>query len=716
MTCIRSILGPVSALLAMFPVSAQDSSLPDKVWDMAWETPVPGAVSGFGIEDFDRRALRDSADIWTFVPNAAAHLAPGIGSAVDITLRGLGSGTALTGREAAVATMIDGVPLPGVNANRFGLFDLDRIHVRRGSQGVDGGRGALAGSVDVRLARPADRVTGYAESGYGADRHWTLRGSVDVPLAPVLAVKLSGYHADGRGYARNLTTGNRLNDSDGAGLRLGVELRPATRLSWNAAVAWMRSDAENLYNGDCNGPTICKNRFATTGMLAGRRNGIRQYPGTDLRGPKGAQTLENRADLLLVTSDVTWGGDHHALSLITGYSRLDEHYGLDFADGRPLTDWSAGPRGFINGGATILADNHRTQFTQEVRLSGTFGPIGYRVGGFLLDGDYHLDMADLLTPASGVTQVLTDRQLRLQEEELAGYGVLTASPGGGLTLSAGIRYSDREKKLSGGFGSGPLPIAVPARLQADKWTPHAAIEWQEGNNLLAYASARRAWRAGNWNLRALTAAALTPHAPESGWTYEAGVRTGWFANRLRVGLTGFRTEINHAQAGWSRVDPATGALLIGTDNVGAFRNTGAELELSATPVNGLDLRAMVGWQDAEYRTPATFGPALYDPAHAPEWTASAGGSWDIYWKSGESFITPGIDVAWRSSMTTDLGHTAPSRWLVNASLALTTDDGIWMVAAECNNCLDSTSEATTLGSLDYMAPPRTWLLKARRKF
>ncbi|MFA7439614.1 MAG: TonB-dependent receptor [Sphingomonadaceae bacterium] len=713
MIYIRSILAPVSLLLAALPAFAQDS-------DRGYNTPetlVPGAVSGFGIEDFDRRALRDSADIWTFVPNAAAHLAPGLGSATDITLRGLGSGTALTGREAAVTTVIDGVPLPGVNANRFGLFDFDRIRVRRGSQGVDGGRGALAGTVDVTLAKPGDRITGYVESGYGADKHWALRGSVDVPLAPVLAVKLSGYRADGRGYARNLTTGNRLNDSDAAGLRLGAEFRPADRLTWNAAVAWMRSDAENLYNGDCSGLAACKSRFSTTGMLVERRNGIRQYPGTDLRGSKGAQTLENRADLLLVTSDLTWSGNNHALSLITGYSRLDEQYGLDFADGRPLTEWAAGPRGFINGGTTILADNRRTQFTQEVRLSGSFGPIGYRVGGFFLDGDYDLDMADLLTPASGITQVLTDRQLRLKEEELAGYGLLTAAPGGGLTLSAGVRYSDEEKKLSGGFGPGSLLAAgIPARLKADKWTPHVAIEWQAGDALLAYASARRAWRAGNWNLRALTAAALAPHAPEAGWTYEAGIRTGWFDNRLRVGVTGFRTDINNAQAGWSRVDPATGALLIGTDNVGEFRNTGAELELSATPVNGVDLRAMLGWQDAEYRTPATSGPALYDPAHAPDWTASAGGSWDIHWKSGESFITPSVDVAWRSSMTTDPGRTSPSRWLVNASLALTTDDGIWMVAAECNNCLDSTTESTSLGGLDYLAGPRIWLLKARRKF
>ncbi len=54
--------------------------------------------------------------------------------------------------------------------------------------------------------------------------------------------------------------------------------------------------------------------------------------------------------------------------------------------------------------------------------------------------------------------------------------------------------------------------------------------------------------------------------------------------------------------------------------------------------------------------------------------------------------------------------------MVQASLALTTDDGLWMLAAECSNCLDTDRPATGWAGLSYPTAPRTWLIKARRRF
>lgn len=724
---------------------------------VAAEVNLPGAISGFGIEDLDRRAVDDTAGMWLFVPNAAARLAPGVGSTVDVTLRGIGGGELFSRRPAGVGTIIDGVPLPGNVGNRFAFFDLDRINILRGPQGVAGGRGFLGGALEVNLARPGQRLAGYLESGYGAHKRWTMRGSIDLPIAPIFGIKVSGYRTDGRGYAYNPVTDERLNDSDAAGLRLAGELRPAPGLTWNVALATMRSDGENLWNADCEAVS-CDGRTARTGMTSAHRTGVGgQYPEVPVAGRKANYTLRNRTKNFLVTSNLEWRGAAHGLDVITGYVRQTERYGSDFADGRPLptvADPVPAPRDWSNGGAAFLADNKNRQLTQEIRLSGKIvDGVGYKVGGFLLDGRDTQDIADLQTLAigAGQTVVLADRIARIDEKVKAGYGLLSGQ-WGPLTVTGGVRYSDERRRLAmtdqraicGIDCFTPDSVAVP-EIHTERWTPHASVEWRADEALLLYASARRGYRAGGWNVRALEPATLNAYGDEAGWSYETGLRARAFEDRLRVGLSGFVTRIDDAQATWSRVEPDGRTLLIESATVGDFRNKGAELELGLTPFSGLDLSATLGWQDAEYRANAaslaqqgrclqqiaggvggadcgrgiiTGAGEIGVPAYAPEWTFSAGGTWDILWKSGESVVTPGVWVSYQSA--TELESTnlvrAPGRWLVNASLALATDDGFWMLALECANCLNEDSFSTSLGGLRYQAAPRTWLVKARRNF
>lgn len=720
------------------------------------QTSLPGAITSFGIEDFDRRAVDDSGGLWPFIPNGNTRLSPGLGSATEITLRGLGGDEAPAGRTAAVGTVVDGVPLPGVNGNRFGFFDLDRVEILRGPQGVTGGRGFLGGTTQVNLARPGQRVAGYVESGYGANKRWTLRGSMDLPLDPALGLKISAYRSDGRGYVRNPVTGERLNDSDNAGLRIAAELRPVDGVQWNVAAAMMRADGENIWNRECDSGE-CDGRIARTGMVNDRRAGSEtQYLGVAIAGDKAQQYIRNRTETVLLTSNLQWSGAAHAIEFITGYARLTERYGLDFADGRPLptpADPVPAARDWANGGATLLADQKRRQFTQEVRLSGTiFDGLRYQLGGFLLDARDLRDTADLHMRNIGAGQpvVLADRMLRVEEDVKAGYGVLTGN-WGALTVNAGLRYSVEKQQLQAtdqrpGCVSGEIGdcfasglLAVP-EISTKRWTPHASVEWRAMDALLLYGSATRGYRAGGWNLRALRPDGLTTYGAESGWTYEAGLRSRWLEDRVRLGVTGFITRIDDAQASWSQVDPAQRILLAEIDTVGDFRNKGVEAELSVSPLSNLDLSATLGWQDAEYRPDAqglsqqslchaqiasacgrgivTAAGEIATPAYAPKWTFSAGGSWDIHWKSGESYVTPAVWASYQSATELDAANNlrAPGRWLMNASLTLATDDGIWSASVECANCLDSDAITAGYGGLAYSMAPRTWLVKARRRF
>jgi iron complex outermembrane receptor protein len=716
----------------------------------------PETVTGFSLPDLDRRAATESSDLWAFVPNAHATLAPGLGSAVEPTLRGLGGGEGLTGRTPAVGTIVDGVALPSVVGSRFGFFDVDRLEVVRGPQGVAGGAQFEGGALRVQMARPADENAGYLETGFGNRDRWTLRGSIDIPLHPALALKFSGFRSDGRGYVKNDTTGDYLNDSDMAGVRAAAELRPTDRLRWNVAVAGIQSDGENLWNAACD--SDCSSRHASTGMPADRaEGGAPQYPGLAISGRKGAEPLGNRTRTLLVTSNLSYAGAAHGLELITGYVRATGRYALDFADGRPLAPPGMpmpAPRGWPDGGAVLAGDTAQDQFSQEVRLSGRFGWLGYRIGGYYAEGDARRDEADWMTAEPAATPLLlADRVIRTHREVKAGYGQLAAQ-WGAVTVTGGVRYTDESLRLdladnrpgcAPGFCLDAIALGnagVPARLSAQRWTPQAAIEWQADPGLLLFASARRGYRAGEWNVRALDASTFQPTATEAGWTYEAGLRGQWLDGRLRAGLTGFVIRMDDAQVSWSVLDAEQNRLLTAVGNVGQLRNEGVELELAASPWQGLDLSAAAGWQNARYTANAAMLAAaaqcradgaggaacgrgivtaegrIADPAGAPDFSATLGGSWAIRWTSGESFITPAAYLTYRSDMVLDPADTRRpgSSWMVQASLALSTDDGLWMLAAECSNCLDTDKPTTNWAGLSYPAAPRTWLIKARRRF
>ena len=52
---------------------------------------------------------------------------------------------------------------------------------------------------------------------------------------------------------------------------------------------------------------------------------------------------------------------------------------------------------------------------------------------------------------------------------------------------------------------------------------------------------------------------------------------------------------------------------------------------------------------------------------------------------------------------------------MNATLALANENG-WTITAECQNCLDQEAVESTLANLEYLNPPRTWMIKGRFEF
>ncbi len=772
----------------------------------------PG-VTRFSANVLAERGLVTLRDLLEYVPNAVSASFPGIGAGNIDYIRGLGTTSAAPSADAPVTTAIDGVFLPRQSANSFGFFDLATIDVHRGPQGTTGGRQSSGGSVDVRLAEPGDRLAGYFEGGYGAYERREFRGSLDIPFGTGIAIKLSGYYNDDHGYGINSTTGQRNDDGNGAGIRGAVKLTLSDRLSWNGSIAYLRNDADNFATFDCDprNPANCKGRFLTSGVRTSYDT-AHPSPFTTLgvTGRKAGFGAQDRADTTLATSTFRWAGDNFNVAAITGYVDLRQTYAADLTDGR-LVPSVAMPfpatAGYTAGGFTTLSDGSSHQFSQEIRLDGkAFGGfIDYVVGAYYSDEGDTTDVADILTTAGapaprGNPGVLADRTLQTATKSTAGYAQVDANLSDAFKVTGGIRYTDESKSLHvadnrasclacisdanlfSGIGT-PIPLTQSTKL----WTPRVAASYQLPGVML-FASATRGFTGGGWNTQAIRPTDLLPYAAARNWTYEGGVKTDLFANRLKVAATGFYINASRVAVPTAGVDPASGALAFATASAG-MRNYGAEIEATATPVKGLNLFANFGYQHARYRNvttaPDRFGTkavaqqqadcraelaakkvpgapfvdnaidcgtgivaadgSLARPVYTPDYSASVGGTFDYAIPAAGIILQPGGSVVYRSSFETGAanaslyaggvtggsgitypaspfggtlitGSRAKSYVVANAALAMKTDDNNWVLSVECNNCLDRNYVASSLGTVTYLAPPRTWLVHAKRTF
>lgn len=586
---------------------------------------VPIAISAFTQNELRTRGVTNALEVAQYVPNLVGLNNTGLGSANAYYLRGVGNTETIPTFDPPIGTYVDDIYLSRQNVNNLSLFDVERIEVLRGPQGTLFGRNTTGGAISVFMADPDFEFGGYAELGYGSYHNKLARASVDIPLADTFAIKVSGYWQDDDGYAKNTTTGERVNESDGWGARIGFRGELSDTATWTGSYMHINTQAGNLLNFDCDpaNPSNCDGRFVTTGLSRDTN-----FTGL-ITGEKANYGLGNNSTMDFISSNLKLGFGDFNVNLITGYVYTTQDYALDFADGRGLPSIS-NPRpavaGYTYGGFSIINEGEFSQFSQEVKVTGSLGDgLLDLVGGFyyFYENNYS-NFADIFTlplapPPTGLPLVLADRTLKNTTDAYAGYlqGDLHVSDT--ITLTAGIRYTDETKKFSirdnrASCNDGTVEatclsnanltaangVAIPQQQNVKIWTPRFAVNFQPTPDLLFFASATRGFKSGGWNARGTSASELLPFTPEKAWSYEAGVKSELLDNRLRINLTAYLLDVSDLQtpAAFTR---ANGSVAFITRNFADYENKGIELEITAVPFDGLNLFGAVGYQDDKYK-------------------------------------------------------------------------------------------------------------------
>lgn len=389
-------------------------------------------------------------------------------------------------------------------------------------------------------------------------------------------------------------------------------------------------------------------------------------------------------------------------------------------------------------------DDNRKTWQQELRFASDFsGPFNFVAGGF-----YQRDKIDFcvgqvlgfLDLTSGPlpfgnwndTPYLLCNAQRAKSRALFLEGTFKATDR--LTITAGGRYTWDDKTwlgrqqtfipaLGGGFDptirlGQALDASVynyPAGVVtvSDKWrepTYRVSVSYQATDDLFVFGGYSRGYKGGGFNdqiggfaafgddLDAFREAARATD-PEKADSFELGMKSQFLDNRVRFNLTGFYVKYKDLQKQLNVPIVVNGQPNQVTLFVNAASATvkGIEAELSATPVEGLTLRGVLGYQDGKYNS-YTAANAGYDLAsapldRAPKWQWTLDGVYSV--PIGDYKLTLNANAAYTGrnlntqAIDDPLGNTfLNARTLVNGSITLSQIDDKYYLRLVGKNLTD----------------------------
>jgi iron complex outermembrane receptor protein len=487
--------------------------------------------------------------------------------------RGVGSSPA----NPSITTYVDGVPQLNSNTSSIDLLDIEQLEFVRGPQSALFGRNTLAGVITVASARPSlTEWSGEVSAPLANFSAREFRASASGPLAQG-RVGVSGSLRYGQrdGYTRNAITGNDL-DSREAFVGKG-QLLFAPSNGWETRVI---VSGERARDGD----------YALSDL-----GGLRTRPFDVARDFEG----HTNRDIFNTTLQVRRVGSRLSLTSTTGLVTWKTEDATDL-------DYSPIP--------VVRRENteESMQLTQEFRVaSATQSPVPFaanlpmrwQAGVFLFTQNYDQDAVNQLSPfaLSPFIPIAVSQhspEASLDDAGVGVFGQATVAVNEKLDVTAGARI-DHESK-SGSLRTFFTPTIAPERLvePEESFTnvsPQLALAMRVDEGRLVYASLARGFKAGGFNPS--SPVGREAYGEEQTWNLEAGVKTAWMGGRVVANAAIFRIQWNDLQL--NLPDPAVPAQFF-IANVGGAISRGAEFEVRARALPGVDVLGALGFTHARF--------------------------------------------------------------------------------------------------------------------
>lgn len=568
-----------------------------------------------------------------------------------VNIRGIGTSAFGVATDPSSTVHYDGVYIPRPTTGYQDMFDVERVELLRGPQGVLFGRNSAGGTLNITSKAPSDEFELRTGLTIGNLNRRSFGGAVSGPVTQRTRGRLTVLTSDRDGVYDDPATGADYQDLNSRAVRgsLAINVTEAFELT-------LRAD----YNRD-----------RETGYPAVRLSYPPEFAVAGATIPRGERQLaldtmpRNDVDNGGASVTAVYTGEPITLKSISAYRASDVEQVLD-VDATDL---------FLRD---IVFEEESKSFTQEFQITNNDPErLEWIAGAFYLN-ERGEDQIQILEPG---------RALAIPEENVtdayALYGQATYSLGERHRVTAGLRYSYEVKDFQYRILlDGPEVDAAAAEESWDAWTPRLGIQHDINDDVMVYASATRGFKSGGFQL-----GDGKPFLPEYLWSYEAGLKALLLDQRLRANVGVFYYDYTDLQV----VEYINGVAT--TTNAGKATLQGGELEMTALVTDNFDLIGTVAYLDAEYDRYFDQGVDLAGRTlpNAPKWNLTLASEYRVELDGG-SMIKLRADVAQRDEIFFKANNlpqfSADSYVLVNARVAFTTPGEAWEVALYGRNLTD----------------------------
>jgi len=544
---------------------------------------VPMAVTAFSGDELQKRQVVDFEQLVLYTPGL--NLTTAARTLTQPVMRGGSSDEDAPGVDLAVGLFVDEVYL-GRNIDfSFDLFDLERVEVLRGPQGTLFGRNVTGGLISVTTKNPTNEFAGKGEIVFGKYNRFDVRGALNVPIIDgVLATRISFSSRNADGAIPNASGPDLLQD-DQDSFRGKLLYTPNDEFRFLLTSYYLRDRSVGIPR-DIVG--FGENLLPALAALV------------DLDPRKANIDAAGRYDRRIwgLSGKLDWDIGFGTITSVTSWHKNRSDLSTLDVDGTP---------------AAILTSpdnvNDAKQFTQEFRHSyvSDDGKISWVGGIYYLNIDWfrHEGVELIPFPGSflniiGVPPVLNgffEQQIETNSYAVFGQFTYALPFAEGLRFTTGGRYTKDKKSgftADGGGVIGP-PYNINVSGNWSAFTPKFVLDYDLTEDILTYISATSGFKSGGFSATTTLAQAKEGFDPEKVWSYEFGLKSRFFADRLQANIAVFYADYTDLQFRSGTVGTES---FIG--NAGQASITGVETEFQAIPTENFNLFLNYAYQDGQF--------------------------------------------------------------------------------------------------------------------
>jgi iron complex outermembrane receptor protein len=541
---------------------------------------VPSSVTALAGPKLLQQGATKLEDYAARVPGFTVQNVSVGGGLNQLTLRGITTGFA---GNPTVGFYVDDTPFGGSGGIGSSVLspdldpaDIERIEVLRGPQGTLYGAGAMGGLVKFVTRAPntaefSGRVQADLVSVDGGSTGYALRGSINVPIAETMAIRINGYTREDPGFIDDPVHGVKdVNKNRFAGGRASLLWKPSddTTVRLSATIQHQDNDGS---------ATIDVDSFTFRPLMGDLQHS---------RSP-GADSLDTTLKIydVRVTHDFGWA------ELMSVSSWGENRFSSNF-DYTPSAKNLLSALFGVSGGGLVNTVNNLDKFTQEIRLTSPSANRVFWQAGLLYTSEHALAAQGIkpVNPTTGAVVPLPeilDSSIISTFKEIAAFVTVGYKFTDRFDISIGGRVS-KNKQSATQTNIGLL--ASPSGNSKSRDTSFTFLinpRYRVTENLMVYGRIASGYRPGGPNL------SRSPFEPDRLVNYEMGVKTDIFDKILSVDLSAFLIDWKNIQLG-----------LIGSDGLGYFGNAarakskGIEASGLLRPIKGLQIAGNITYLDA----------------------------------------------------------------------------------------------------------------------